>query len=95
MKLIVLECDWKEHFKSEDINKAMKEVGGDRIIYDFSQTLVDSNIMFVSSKPIKYEQMQELFDAGSLTLCVKTFKGTYKQILNEVRELNKEITNDD
>jgi len=67
MRVTQLAVDWKEAFSGKSIIRALKAVGGeDPQCYDYAQDCVDCKIMFVSDKPLTYDQLTKLWEAGDL-----------------------------
>jgi len=66
MRIVMLECDWKDEITSNEINDALDTVGGRRLVYPFDQSMVDSKIMYISSHELSESDLGELFEAGDL-----------------------------
>ncbi len=78
MRLIMLECDWKDNLTGKEFRKACKQVGGEEQIYDFDQDDVDSKIWFVCSHELREEQLRELWIVGDLYTCDGPDDGMWK-----------------
>lgn len=88
MKVDQYAVDWRDDWDLKELNKFAKAVGGQKCLEEFSQDVVDAKVMYISSRPLTYQEMDELWKAVELW----GFDGpvearTFKDVVKKARHL--------
>ena len=87
MRLIVLECDWKDTFSAKEVQDAIKQVDDDDVqVCEIKQNLIDSRLLFICSGHVSIDKLRDLLECGDLWITDKMWEGTYEEIKEQIEE---------
>lgn len=92
MKILQLQSDWKRPIPNEDLTEA-QELLTPGYTYNYNQSNVDANVVFVSNEPLTPKQLNQLWQAGDLYTGDKDhWEGSFEDILSQIETHTKETT---
>ena len=80
MKITAVIVDHKEAFSGDELVLTILQVGGQKWLEIYDPGDIDCHILVVSSDPLTWSQMGELWLAGGYQICSQIWEGTFEEI---------------